>query len=119
LTPSVSVAGCGRRRDASPVADQDPHDVGQILLALSIVGGQPAERVAQRRLVERVHSSRELADGEFRVGSVLLLDDPRDVVPIAKDSAVPRRVVEEAREHGCGGAAATMLSEQGQQARRL
>jgi hypothetical protein len=51
------------RADPVPVGPQDRQHVGEVLLALGVVGGQPAQRRAQQCRVEGVHPAVDLGDG--------------------------------------------------------
>ena len=59
-------------------------DVGEVELALGVVGVQPAEAVAQGGGVEGVDAGVDLADGALGVGGVLLLDDAARPSPSAR-----------------------------------
>ena len=97
------------RPDAAAVAAQDRHGVGQVQLALRVVGAQPPERVVQRRGVEGVDARVDLGDGQLlgrRVALRLRLDDPRDVaVGVADDPPVAPRVRVLGAQQRRGGAA--------------
>ncbi len=91
-------------------------DVGQVQLALRVVGAQRVERVEQGAGVEREDRAVDLADLELllrRVAGRLRLDDPLDVaVVVAHDAAVAGRVVERHRRHRGGGARAVVLRDE-------
>jgi hypothetical protein len=78
--------------------EQDRDHVGEVHLALGVVGPEPAERLAQRGRVEGVEAGVDLAQGELldrRVARHLRLDDPRHAAVAGPDDAsVSRRVVQ-------------------------
>ncbi len=91
----------GAHRSAS--GTQDRQHVGQVQLALGVVGADLAERVEQLAAVERVDAAVDLADlqlGRGRVAGLLRLDDALDgAVGRAHDAAVAGRVRQHHRQH--------------------
>ena len=109
LTPSAWLRVVQRvRPDGVTRRAHRRQDVGQVQLALRVVGAQAAERVEQRAPVEREDRAVDLADRELllrRIARRLRLDDALDVaVVVAHDAAVAARVVERHRRHRGGGA---------------
>jgi hypothetical protein len=96
-----------RRDDAAPRA-QDGQHVGQVELALCVVGLELLERLAQRVAVEGEDRAVDLADLELggrRVARRLRLDDALDGSRlVAHHAAVAGRVVEQHRRHRRGSA---------------
>ena len=85
--------GGQHRSDRVPVAAQDPHHVGQVLLLLGVVGRHPFDRVREQRAVEGVAARVVLVDGELRRGGVALLHDAEErPVGVPHDPPVARRV---------------------------
>ena len=52
-------------------------DVGEVVLALGVDGGEVAQRRAEQVAAERVHARVELGDRALVGGRVALLDDPQ------------------------------------------
>ena len=76
-----------------PVAAQDLHDVGEVLLVLAVVGRHPLDGVGEQRAVEGVAPGVELIDGALGLGRVALLDDPQEgAVGVAHDPPETREV---------------------------
>ena len=94
------------------LAAQHRHGVGQVVLALRVVGAYLAQRLAKAFRVEAVEARVALADAGLLGGCVLLLDYARDggarrrarsqVEPFADYAAVAERVVEAHGEHHGG-----------------
>ncbi len=106
--------GRDQRADALAVAAGDAQHVGQVELALRVVGRQPRQAVAQHRRVERVHTGVDLGDQLFGGGGVLLLDDPlHGAVAGTHDPAVADRVLHHGRQHGHRVARRSVLGQQG------
>ena len=63
-------------------------DVGEVLLALGVVGAQVGQAVAQDCGVEDVDAGVDLADQELFVGGVPVLDDSGDLSACANDSPI-------------------------------
>ncbi len=81
----------------------------QVVLALSVLGGESRQHTEQRRAVEHVYAGVDLADlqlGVACVAGLLGLDDARDrPAGVAHDPAVAARVLEHGGGHRGGGAA--------------
>ena len=80
LDPVVAAEHLGRvaggvRDDGAVGVDQQRDHVGQVLLALGVLGGELAEGLHQQRRLERVHAGVDLADRPLVGGRVALLDD--------------------------------------------
>ena len=83
-------------------AGQGQH-VGEVLLALGVVGGDVGQRVAQHGGVEGVDAGVDLADVAFGVRGVLVFADAGDgSVRGAEDAAVAGGVVQDGGEDGDG-----------------
>ena len=100
----------GRRRgdDEVPGGAQHADHVGQVVLALPVLGLEPPQRRREEPATEAVDRRVHLGDGELGVVGVGLLDDAiDDAVGVADDAPVPRGVVElggEDRRRGVGEA---------------
>ena len=98
LTPSVSVGSVTTCRRPPCRGAQERQHVGQVELALGVVGGQRLERLEQVAARERVDAGVDLADRLLlrgRVAGRLGLHHPLDVaVGGAHDAAVARGVLE-------------------------
>lgn len=67
----------------------DGHDIGEVFLALGVVGAEAGEGVTQQCCVEGVDPGVDLGDRALGVGGVLLLDDPQDrSVRVPDDPAI-------------------------------
>ena len=89
--------------DAAAGGAREAQDVGEVLLALGVVGGDVHEGVAQHGGVEGVDSGVDLPDRAFGFRGVLVLADARDrSVRGAEDAAVPGGVVQDGGEDGDG-----------------
>ena len=103
--------------DREPVADGDRQHVGEQLLALGVVRGEPAERVAQDLAVEGEDPGVDLVDRPLRRRAVLLLDDAEHpalggAVRLAQDPAQARRVRDHGGQVGDGVAGLLVLGDQ-------
>ena len=84
--------------------------VGQIKLALCVVGVEALNRFGQHRRIEHIHGSVHLMHGQFAAVGVLLLHDAQHVAfAVADDTAITGRIVEHGGEHG--GAVAAVVVE--------
>jgi hypothetical protein len=92
------LVGLGRHRHA--LADRQPDDVGQVVLALRVVVAQRRQPAPERRGRRGDEAGVDLADGAFLVRGVALLDDAQDVaVVVAHDAAVAARIVQVLGQH--------------------
>ena len=109
------------RPHRATVGPGDREDVGEVHLALRVVGADAAERIAQHREVEGVDARVDLVDRELVVGGVLVLDDAQHLgsVLAAQDAAVPGGVGDPGGEHGDRGAGALVSGDQLAQGGRL
>ena len=94
--------------DRQPVGDGTADDVGEVQLALDVVGVEACDRVGEEPAVDGEDAAVHLADHAFGVVGVSVLADGRDGRGVvAHDAAVPARVVElgrQDRDHVAGGA---------------
>ncbi len=80
-------------------------DIGEVLLALGVVGRQLVQVALQHRRTEGVHPAVDLGDREHLILGVLVLDDGGDVAGlVAHDTAVAGGIVEYRGEHRSGRA---------------
>ena len=99
LTPWVSPAGACTQPMRWPISASTDDDVGEVVLALRVVGGELAQRGPEQVATERVDARADLVDVEFVGRGVAVFDDPlRLAVVLADDAAVAGRVVDDARE---------------------
>ncbi len=104
------------RRDRVAGVAEDADDVGQVLLALRVVGRELPDGLAQQRVVERVDAGRDLADGQLVRGGVLVFDDPFDrAVGAAEHPAVAGRVGDHAGEQRGRRRGAGVLAHEGRE----
>ena len=83
----------GERADGEAVLARDLDGVGQVVLALGVVVGQPRQRADQELRVEGEDPRADLGDLALLRRGVLLLDDPLDVtLVVAEDPPVAERV---------------------------
>ena len=85
-----------------PVAAEDLHDVGEVLLALAVVGRYPLDRVGEQRAVERVAAGVELVDSPLRRRGVALLHDPQERTVSAAHDPPEAREIAPRGQHGDG-----------------
>ncbi len=108
LDPVVDALGLpqvGEQVGADPATGGvgDGDDVGEVALALGVVGPDLPERLAQDGDVEGVDAGVDLGDGALLLGRVLLLDDADDpAVLVADDPAVAGRVPQARGDDGDG-----------------
>jgi len=89
------------RADPATIAPGDLDDVGEVVLALGVVVGDPGDRVGEETSVEREDAAADLPDGGLLGGGVPLLDDRGDRrVGVAQDAAVAEGVRDLGGEHG-------------------
>ena len=103
------VAGLPQHRD----------DVGEVVLALDVLGNQAAQRRREEPPAEAVDRGVDLVDRQLLRGGVALLHDAGDVAAgVAHHAPVARGVVEAGGEHGGGAVAEAVLAgEHGQRLR--
>ena len=78
-------------------------DVGEVNLALAVIGAHPAEGVEQETPVRQVDTGIDLADGPLLIGRVLLLDDGLHRAPgIDQDPAVAEGFLDQGTHQGEG-----------------
>ena len=83
----------GERADGEAVLASDLDGVGQVVLALGVVVGQPRQRADQELRVEGEDPRADLGDLALLRRGVLLLHDPLDVtLVVAQDPPVAERV---------------------------
>ena len=88
-------------RRASPSRLGDGHDVGEVFLALGVVGAQAGQGFAQQDRVEGIDPGVDLGDRALGLRGVFLLDDPgHGTVGITDDPAVTGRVGDPRRDDG-------------------
>ena len=100
---------------ADPVAGlgEHGHDVGEVVLALGVVGGDPAQGRRQQRSAEAVDRRVDLGHLELVGRGVALLDDAaHPTVLVAHHPAVARGVVEHGRQHRARRARGPVLVDQ-------
>jgi hypothetical protein len=97
------VAGDGRP-DPVPGLAQNPQDVGQVLLTLTVVRPHLPERVREELPVEGEDPGVDLTDRALRLARVLVLDDRghRAAGAVPHDAAVAGGVGDLGGEHGDG-----------------
>ena len=105
LPPVVDALGLGsiglHRADTMAHAGQSSDDIGEVVLALSVVGGEVAQRRAEQVAAETQDAGVPLFDVEFVGRGVALFDDASDLaVFLADDPAISGRVVEHAGQEG-------------------
>ena len=99
--------------DPSARAARDGEHIGQVLLALGVVGGHLLECVAEDVGVESVDPRVDLGDGPLLVRGVLLLDDASHrAVGVAQDATVAGGVVEVCGDDGDGTSSGLMALDQ-------
>ena len=107
--------------DRAAVGAGDPEHIGEVHLALGVVGADAGEGVAQHRDVEGVDAGVDLVDLALLRGGVLVLDDAEHLAAVlaAQDAAVAGGVGHPGGEHGHGGAGALVLGDQLTQGRGI
>ena len=106
-----------RRRHRHAFVDRQPHDVGEVVLALRVVvvqGRQPA----QQRRGRRDHETRvDLGQGALLIGSIPFLDDALDApFLVAHDAAIAARFFEVFRQDAKAGTGQPDQARQGRRA---
>ena len=93
----------GHGGDPSAGRAGQAQDVGEVLFALGVVGGDVRERLAEHRGVEGVDTRIDFTDAAFGVRGVFVLADAGDgSVGGSEDPAVPGGIVEDGRQDGHG-----------------
>ncbi len=106
LDPVVHALDLGRiggedRADRMAVAAQDRHHVGEVLLALRVVGHDPLDRVGQQRSVKGVAAGIDLVDRALLRRRVGVLDDVgQRAAVVPDDPPVAGRVADPRGQHG-------------------
>src|SRR5680860_606132 len=85
--------------DTQAVLAGELHCVGEVVLPVGVVVGQPRQGTVEEGGVESQDPAVDLRDGGLLRSGVLLLDDPRDLASrVPQHAAVPVRVHHHARE---------------------
>ena len=99
--------------DDVPGLAEHRHDVGEVVLALGVLGAEPAQRGREQAAAEAVDRRVHLVDGELVGVGVGLLDDAVDpALLVAHDPAVPGRVGHPGGEQRSGGVGPAVLGGQ-------
>ncbi len=94
--------------------------VGQVELALRVVGFQVGDGLGKQVRVENVYGGVHLVHGQFAAVGVFLFHDAQHVAfAVADDAAVSGRIIENGGEHGRAVAAALVEVEQAVQRFRV
>ena len=116
VVDAVGLVGVVGHHAHDPVAGlgQHLHDVGEVVLALGVVGLHHAQRRRQQAAAEAEDARVDLVDLELVGGGVAVLDDAGDAVVLAHahDAAVAGGVVEPGGEDGARGAGVAVLGHQ-------
>ncbi len=108
----------GNGRHPVTFSAQDGHHVGEVLLALGVVGGHPLDRVAEQVRLERVDPRVDLIDGALLRGGVRLFDDLHKVTGrVADDPAVATGIGDPGGQHGGRSLPGLVLADQRGQGR--
>jgi hypothetical protein len=93
-----------QRGDAVAGVTQHRDRVGQVVLALHVLGADAAQRRCQQRPTEAVDRRVHFGDEPLVVGGVRVLDDRFHLVVLSPhDAAVARRVVDDRGQQRCRG----------------
>ena len=116
VVDAVGLVGVGgdHAHDAVAGVGQHLHDVGEVVLALGVVGLHHAQRRRQQAAPEAEDAGVDLVDLELVGGGVAVLDDAGDALVLAHahDAAVAGGVVEPGGEDRARGAGAAVLGHQ-------
>ena len=116
VVDAVGLVGVGGddAHDPVPGLGQHLHDVGEVVLALGVVGLHHAQRRRQQAAPEAEDAGVDLVDLELVGRGVAVLDDAGDAVVLAHphDAAVAGGVVEPGGEDRAGGVGAAVLAHQ-------
>ena len=108
------------RAHVQPGLARELDGVGEVVLALGVVVGQPRQRVDEERRVEGEDPRVDLPDRPLLVGGVLLLDDRLDLaVVVAHHPAVAERVGHDPAEDADRPLRRLVLGREGPQRRGL
>ena len=109
------VVGLDPEHDVPGLA-QDLDDVGEVVLALGVLGAEPAQRGREEPATEAVDRRVDLVDGELVGIGVGLLDDAVDpALGVAHDAAVAGRIVDPGgQQRGRGVGVAVLGGQPGQ-----
>lgn len=104
MPADLTVVGGHGRADAVPGLTQNPEDVGQILLALTVVRPHLPEGVREELPVEGEHPGVDLTDRALRLAGVLVLHDRGDRAAgtVPHDAAVAGGVGDLGGQYGDG-----------------
>ncbi len=94
--------GNDNRFDRPPLPAVNRHQVGQVVLALCILGGDAANRVEQPVERERVNAGVDFLNRTFGRAGILLLNNTCNLLAGPNDSPVAMRVVDDGADDGCG-----------------
>src|SRR5207244_5838126 len=85
----LAIVGAAPGVGGPPFLEQQPHGVGEVVLALRIPRGEPPEHGREVPILEGVGARVDLVHAALLVGGVALLDDARDAaLGVAHDPAV-------------------------------
>ncbi len=114
LTPTASVGSSASIPSTRcPAWRSTSIDVGEVVLALRVLGAEPAQRGREQPAPEAVDRRVDLVDGEFVGVGVGLLDDAVDPpLGVAHDPAVAGGIVDPGGEQRRGGVGAAVLGGQ-------
>ena len=102
----------GERLDAPAVGQEDPGQVGEVVLALVVRRADAAQRIEEPVQREGVDPAVELGQRPFGGRRVALLDDPGEPPVLADDAAEAGRVGQVRREDGGRRAGRLMVRQQ-------
>src|SRR5690606_2602622 len=104
------------RTDPATVGACDAEHIGEVQLALGVVGGQPGQRGGEHVRGERVHPRVDLGDPQLLGVGVLVFHDADHVTRvITHDPAVPGGVVHDGGQYRHGVVPLVMRGQQGRQ----
>lgn len=112
----------GQRDDVDPTTagGDEGRDVGDVLLALGVLGGQRGQDGTEVGDVERVDAGVRLGDLQLLRGGVLVFDDPGErSVGVAHDAPEPGRVGSDGADERGAVSAVAVRGHEGAEARRV